>query len=439
MRRCITNILLTPGVTTEKHIPFIQDAELHIDGNRIAYAGPRQSAPDWAAEETIDALGALAMPGLVNMHTHTPMTLLRNVGGDMDLDDWLHKAIFPMEAGLSDPLVRAGTDLGMMEMIRFGTTSFCDMYMHMEAVAEGVRDSGMRALLGHGVVDFDESCADLEPGIAFAKAWHGAANDRIRVSLAPHSEGATTDVVLRRIEQAAGEMGLPIHVHVSETKLDFDGCKSRRGMTPPQYLESLGILRHPVIAAHCVWFTDEDIALFAKRGCTIVHNPVSNLKLASGVAPIHKMLEAGCKVAIGTDGVASNNNLNLWEEMKLMAMLQKGTLLDPKAISAAQCLAAATSTGAAAMGYPDLGLLKEGYLADVILVDMDVANAVPVNDQESALIYATQGSDVKLTMVNGEVLYQDGRFLTLDERAVKALAIQAAQELADAAKAKQRG
>lgn len=414
MRTRITNILLTPGVTTETHIPFIQDAELHIDGNRIVSAGKRESAPAFEAEQTIDGNGALAMPGLVNLHTHTPMTLLRSVGSDMKLDDWLNKAIFPLERCLTDEAVRAGTDLGIMEMLRFGTTSFNDMYMHMDAVAEGVRDSGMRALLGHGVVDFDESCADLEPGIAFAKKWHKTENGRIRVSLAPHSEGATTPVVLRKIEQYATQLGLVIHVHASETKLDYDESLQRRGMTPPQYLESLGILNHPVIAAHCVWFTDEDIDLFARRGATIVHSPVSNLKLASGVAPIHKMLEKGCKVALGTDGVASNNNLNLWEELKLMPMLQKGTLLDPVVVSPAQTLAAATTVGAKAMGYDDLGLLKEGYLADLVLVDTHKPNLVPANDWENHLIYATQGSDVMLTMVDGKVLYNNGTYTILN-------------------------
>ena len=269
---------------------------------------------------------------------------------------------------------------------RFGTTSFCDMYMRMDAVAEGVRDSGMRALLGHGIVDFDESCDDLEPGIAFARKWHGTENDRIRVSIAPHSEGATTVPLLKKAKAVAHEMGLTIHVHVSETKFDYDGSMERRGLTPPAYLESLGLLEEPVIAAHCVWLTDEDIELFARRGVSIVHNPVSNLKLASGVAPIHKMLQKGCRVALGTDGVASNNNLNLWEEMKLMPILQKGTLLDPTVISPAQVLAAATTAGAKAMGYDDLGLLKAGYLADLILIHLKRPNLVPVHDLENNLI-----------------------------------------------------
>ena len=418
MRTRIFNIVMTPGVTTEEHIPFIQDAEIQISGCRIVYAGKRENAPAFAAEQEIDGKGALAMPGLINMHTHTPMTLLRSVGSDLRLEDWLNKAIFPLERHLTDEGVRTGTDLGILEMLRFGTTAFCDMYMHMDAVAEGVRDSGMRALLGHGVVDFDESCADLEPGIAFAKKWHKTENDRIRVSLAPHSEGATTPAVMKKIKEAANKMGLVVHVHVSETKLDFDGSLARRGLTPPAYLESLGFLEEPLIAAHCVWFTEDDIDLFARHGAVIVHNPVSNLKLASGIAPIEKMLQKGCRVALGTDGVASNNNLNLWEEMKLMPMLQKGTMLDPTIVSPSQVLASATTVGAKALGYEDLGLLQEGYLADLILVDIMRSHFAPHNDMENDLIYVTQGSDVVLTMVDGKVLYDHGHYTTLEPETV---------------------
>ena len=220
MRIRITNVLLMPGVTNEAHIPFIPDAEVLVDGSRIAYAGPQDGAPAFEADEVIDGRGMLAMPGLCNMHTHTPMTLLRSIGSDLTLDRWLNEAIFPVEKHLTDEAVRAGSDLGIMEMLRFGTTSFNDMYMHMDMEAEAVRDSGMRALLGHGVVDFDESCADLAPNIALIEKWNHAADDRIRVSLAPHSEGATTEKVLLKIREAAETYHVPIHIHESDTKLD---------------------------------------------------------------------------------------------------------------------------------------------------------------------------------------------------------------------------
>jgi len=437
MRTRITNILMTPGVTDEAHIPFVFDAEIHINGKLIVYAGRREDAPAFEADETIDGEGMLAMPGLCNMHTHTPMTLLRSIGSDLPLDRWLHEAIFPVEKHLTDDAVRAGSDLGIMEMLRFGTTSFNDMYMHMDMEAEAVRDSGMRALLGHGVVDFDESCSDLLPNIALIEKWNHAADDRIRISLAPHSEGATTQKLMEKVLEAAKTYKVPVHVHVSETKLDFDGSMERRGLTPPKYLEKLGLTKHPILAAHCVWFTDEDIELFARCGAVILHNPISNLKLASGVAPIAKMLKMGCKVALGTDGVASNNNLNLWEEIKLMPMLQKGITLDPTVVSPAQTIAAATSVGARALGYENLGLLKEGYLADLILIRVNDAHMVPCHDLESNLVYSAQGSDVALTMVNGKVLYRNGEYTTLDpklvvERARKEAAL--LMERAEAAK-----
>ena len=418
MRTRITNITMTPGVVDEAHIPFIYDAEILIEDSLIVFAGKREEAPQFEADETIDGNGALAMPGLCNMHTHTPMTLLRSIGSDLPLDRWLNEAIFPVEKHLTDDAVRAGTDLGIMEMLRYGTTAFNDMYMHMDMEAEAVRDSGMRALLGHGVVDFDESCQDLLPNIALIEKWNHTADDRIRVALAPHSEGATTQKVLEQIRDAAEKYQVPVHIHVSETKLDYDGSLERRGLTPPQYLDSLGLLDHAVLAAHCVWFTDQDIELFARKGAVILHNPVSNLKLASGVAPISKMLKSGCKVALGTDGVASNNNLNLWEEIKLMPMLQKGISLDPTVVSPAQTIAAATSVGAKALGYENLGLLKEGYLADLILIDMHGAHMAPCNDLESNLVYSAQGSDVSMTMVHGKVLYRNGEFKTLNTNLV---------------------
>ena len=438
MRIRITNILMTPGVTDEAHIPFVEDAEILIEDQLIVYAGKRSEAPAFEADDTIDGHGALAMPGLCNMHTHTPMTLLRSIGSDLPLDRWLNEAIFPVEKHLTDDAVRAGTDLGILEMLRFGTTSFNDMYMHMDMEAEAVRDSGMRALLGHGVVDFDESCSDLLPNIALIEKWNHAADDRIRVALAPHSEGATTQKVMEKIRDAAEAYKVPVHVHVSETKLDFDGSLERRGLTPPQYLEKLGMLEFPVLAAHCVWFTDEDIELFARRGAVILHNPVSNLKLASGIAPISKMLKAGCKVAIGTDGVASNNNLNLWEEIKLMPMLQKGTTLDPTVVSPAQTIAAATSVGAKGMGYDNLGLLKAGYLADLILVNISEAHMLPCNDMESNLVYSVQGSDVCMTMVNGKVLYHNGVYTTLDAGLVMERAKKEAALLLERAEAAQK-
>ena len=314
-------------------------------------------------------------------------------------------------------------------MLRFGTTSFCDMYMFTDTICQTVRDNGMRALIGYGVVDRDGSCSDLAEGVELAKQWNRACNDRIRVSIAPHAEYTSTPQLIEAAARAAIDMDLPFHIHVSETKAEHEGCIRRRGTTPMQYLHSLGALDANVIAAHCVWLSDRDIELAAQYGVTIAHNPVSNLKLASGIAPVAKMLARGCRVALGTDGVASNDNLNLWEEIKLMPLLQKGTTYDPTVVSPAQALAAATSVGAKALGYQNLGLLKAGYIADLILVNLQTPHMTPNIYAESNLIYALQGSDVTMTMVDGRVLYRDGNYLTIDSDAVLRDAGEEAREM----------
>ena len=418
MRTLIRNIVLTPGAEGGSHLRFIKDAALQIENNQIIFAGKENEAPAFLPDQVIDGKGALAMPGLCNMHTHTPMTLMRSIGNDLELSRWLTEAIYPVEKNLTDDSVRVASELGILEMIRFGTTSFNDMYMHMDMLAEATLQSGMRALLGYGVVDFDGSGSDLIPGIEFIEKWQSCGCDRIKVSVDPHSEVSTTPAVLEKVGEVAEKYGVPIHVHVSETLSDVEGCIKRRGVRPPQYLEKLGLTKFPLIAAHCVWMDDRDIEVFNRENVLMVHNPISNLKLASGIAPIQKMLDAGCHIGLGTDGVASNNNLNLWEEMKLMALLQKGTLLDATAVKPAQILAAATIEGANAMGYTNLGLLKEGYLADLILVDLNTTHVCPWNDLETELIYSVQGTDVRMTMVDGKVLYLDGEFKTLDPKEV---------------------
>lgn len=418
MRTLIKPELLITGVDGEEHIPFIHGGEVQIDNGRIVYAGKADGAPRFEADMVIDGAGKMCMPGLCNAHTHLPMTALRSVGGGLTLADWLNTAIFPLEREWSDDAIAASARLGLLEMLRFGTTSFIDMYMHMDALAGAVKESGIRATLSYGVVDFDGSADDLKPGTEFYDKWNHASGDRIRAALAPHSEGATTPAAIRALTSAAKERGALIHVHISETKADLDGCLERHGCTPVRYFFDMGLLDLPVVAAHCVWATDEDIEILRDKGVTVAHNPVSNLKLASGVAPIKKMLDAGCRVALGTDGVASNNNHNLWEEIKLMPMLQKGTLLDPLAVTPAQTLRAATVAGARAMQYDDLGLLKPGYRADIIMLDINRAHMLPNRDMEENLIYAAQGSDVCMTMVDGNVLYQDGKYTTLDEKSI---------------------
>lgn len=293
MRTRITNIIMTPGVTTESKIPFINDAEIQIEGNRIVYAGSRESAPAFRSDKEIDGHGNLAMPGLINLHTHTPMTLMRSAGSDLSVNDWLRQAIWPIERNLTDDSVKAGMDLGCMEMLRFGTTCFNDMYMHMDVMVKAVQDCGIRAMLGYGIADFDGSCKDLLPAVDSLEKWSDEPSGRIRISLAPHSEPTTTPILLEKVMALSEKYKAPIHIHVSEDRNDVVTCEERHGMRPPAYLNSIGLLDHPTIAAHCVWLNEEEIELFARKGVYIVHNPVSNLKLASGIAPTAGMLSAG--------------------------------------------------------------------------------------------------------------------------------------------------
>ena len=429
MRTKINNCSLLVGAEDSKMLPFFQNAVILIEGNMIVYAGPADNAPSFEADECIDACGALALPGLCNLHTHIPMSLLRSVGSDCNLEDWLNHHIFPTEKHLTDEAVKVGSDLSILELLRFGITSLCDMYMRVDHVAKSVQESGMRAMLSYGVVDFDESCADFPPGIAFAEKWHGACDGRIQVALAPHSVSCTTIPVLKKIKEASDALNLRVHAHISETPYDHNISIERYGMTPVQLFDSLGLFDNGAILAHCVWVTDEDIAILANSDATVAHNPISTLKLASGIAPIHKMLEAKCKVGIATDGVASNNNLNLWEEIKLMPLLQKGYLHNPTIVSPAQTFASATTVGAKAIGYNNLGVLKEGYLADIILVDTNQPHLCPCNDIASDIIYALQGSDVCMTMVNGKVLYRNGEYTTLNKNLIMQRAKKEAESL----------
>lgn len=418
MKTKIKNIILCPGVDKELNIPFIYDAQINIDENIIVYAGSAKNAPEFKEDKLIDGNGNLAMPGMVNLHTHNPMTLLRSVGGEYGLEDWLHKAIFPRERKLTDESVYYGSMLGIMEMLRFGTTNYCDMYMHQPAQIKAMQAVGMRGTIAHGMVDFDDSCKDFYEGLEFAQKYNGYANGLIKTALAPHSTYLVTEKLLQLTYDNTKKLNTIIHTHISETQTEVATVKEKFGLTPVQVLDKYGLLELPVIAAHCVWLTDDDMQIVSNKNFTVAHNPISNLKLASGVANTAKMLELNIPVALGTDGVASNNNLNLWQEMNAFALLQKGKTLNPQTITPAQALRAATLTGAEALGYTNLGLIKENYIADIIMVDLGTTLAQPALDLENDLIYAIQGSDVIMTMVNGNILYNNGVYANIDKNDV---------------------
>jgi len=383
------------------------------------------------ADTVIDSKGSVVMPGLANTHTHAAMTLFRGYADDLQLAEWLEKHIWPAEAQLKAEDVYKGGLLACLEMIKSGTTSFADMYFYMDETAKAVEASGLRASLSHGLIELwneEKGEADLKEGKRFVRAWQGAAGGRIKTMYGPHAPNTCSEEFLAKVKEEARRDGAGIHIHVLETEAELNAMKERYGKCSVHLLEDLGFLGPDVLAAHCVWLSDGDIEILRKRGVNVSHNPISNMKLASGIAPVYKMLEKGMNVTLGTDGCASNNNLDLFEEMKTAALLHKVSTGNPTALPARQVLEMATVNGAKALG-TETGMLKVGKKADVIIVDMKKPHLTPCFDVPSHLVYSAKGCDVRTTIVNGKVLMDNYRVLALDEEKVTEDARKAAEEL----------
>ena len=410
----------------------LKNGYLGIDGERIDYLGTEP--PREAYDETRDMTGKLLLPGLINGHTHTGMSLLRGLGSDLPLQEWLFDTIFPVEDRLTDEDLRIGMELSMLEMIASGTTSFTDMYMAPGYTARSVLASGMKANLCRPMQSFDPeeepmTCARMREMLALYDEWNGTGDGRIRVDFAIHAEYTCTEGMVRAAAEEAHKRGAGMHIHLSETEAEQRACVEKYGLTPAQWFDKLGAFGGRAYAAHCVWLTQEDRALLRERGVVAVHCPESNLKLGSGVADVPAMTAEGMTVALGTDGAASNNNLNLFEEMHLAAILHKGVHREPTLLSPAQVLRMATVNGARLQGRTDTGALVVGNKADVIAVDMDRPHLTPGIDPMSDLLYSAQGSDVVMTMADGRILYENGAFLTLDRDRILFEARQAARRL----------
>ena len=372
------------------------------------------------ADTVIDARGGIVMPGLVNTHTHAGMTLFRGYADDLTLSDWLENHIWPAEAQLTDDDLYIGTKLACLEMIRSGTTAFVDMYIHMDSVARAVEESGMRAALSYGMIDLgDETRAisELKEGRRFVREWNGRADGRITTMYGPHAPHTCSRDFLGLVREYAFDDNAKIHIHILETEDELNQMKKQFGMCSVNMLDELGFLGSDVIAAHCIWLSDGDIDILNKHGVNVSHNPVSNMKLASGISPVPKMLARGMNVSLGTDGCASNNNLNMFEEMKTAALLHKVDTSDPTVMPARQVLGMATVNGARAMG-TNSGMLKVGCMADVIIVDVNKPHLTPIYNVASHLVYSASGSDVRTTIVNGNVLMNDYKVLSMDEQKV---------------------
>jgi 5-methylthioadenosine/S-adenosylhomocysteine deaminase len=395
------------------------------DGRIVAVDTAAVMDLNYSSRQVVEAQGKVVIPGLINGHTHVPMTLFRGIADDLDLQEWLTKYIFPAEAkNVTEDFVRVGTRLGLAEMIRSGTTTYCDMYYFEDAIADETFKAGMRGVLGETVIDFPvadnktnaEAMAYVD---RFVKHWKG--NALIVPAIAPHAPYTVSQDHLKAVREFSDRTGAPIVIHISETKREVDDSLKDKGASPIDYLNRFGFLNDRVIAAHVVWPTDEELALLKKLGVGIVHNPQSNMKLASGVAPVPAMLKDDLPVGLGTDGAASNNDLNLWEEMDTAAKLHKLISKDPKVVSAQEAFEMATIRGARALHLEkEIGSIEKGKRADIVIVDLDDLNQVPWYNIYSDLVYATKADDVRTVIIEGRVVMRDRKLLTLNEETIKA-------------------
>ncbi len=412
-------------LTMDRQGTIIEEGGLAIGGDTILEAGPADELKARYSGATLLARPhGLIMPGLVNVHTHAAMACFRGLADDLPLMRWLQEYIFPAEARLTGEMVYHATRLSLCEMIRSGTTSFCDMYLFAGDVARAAAEAGMRAWIGEVLYDFPSpNYGELENGLHYTDelfaAWAG--HELITITVDPHAVYTCSPELLTRLARVAEEHDSLYVIHLAETEDEVNTCRERYGCSPVEHLDRLGILNRRVLADHCVRVTDDEIALMAERGVRVAHCPESNLKLASGVAPVVRMLAAGIAVGIGTDGSASNNDVDMFGEMNTAAKIHKVTTMDPTAMDAATTLHAATMGGAAALDAGQrIGSLEAGKKADCIVLDMDQPHLTPVYHPVSHLVYAARGSDVTDSVIGGRLVMENRRLLTLDEAAILA-------------------
>lgn len=391
------------------------------EGKNILIEGTRiRSFPEdvegISSDEVIDGKGMLALPGLINTHTHVAMTLFRSYADDLALMDWLQNMIWPAEANLDDDIVYWGSMLAFAEMIRGGTTAFCDMYMFMESCAKAAEKAGIRGNIARGLAGVTPNGEKaLEENIRLYQDWNNACDGRIRVMLGPHAPYTCPPEYLKKVRDASEKYGIPIHIHLAETKGEVETCIEKFGITPIALMNQIGLFDRPTLAAHCVHVNEEDIQIMAEKHVCVAHNPGSNLKLASGIAPVPKMRSAGITVGLGTDGASSNNKLDMFAEMRLAALIHKAAALDPFAVKADEAMQMGTAEGAKCLGYDDLGALDEGKLADIILIDRSGYHWKPRFNSISLAVYAGNSMDVDTVIVNGQLLMRGKELLTIDK------------------------
>ena len=400
----------------------LKDAYLGVSGNKICYLGAEK--PKETYTEYRDMPRHLLMPGLYNLHAHNPMVLLRGVGSDLPLHRWLTEKIFPTEAKLREFDISVGQRLAMMELLASGVVSFSDMYFYSHISVQEALKAGMKANFNTAIVAFDpdlpyEKNEDVIRALDFYDSHQHLPEDGVKIDFGIHAEYTNNADTVRQHGQQCKARGAIMHLHLSETQKEHEECKARHGKTPAQWFADLGVFDNPTIAAHCVALEAEDIQIFKEKNIWAIHNPTSNMKLASGFLPLEEMLKADVNLVLGTDGAASNNNLNFFEEMHLAAVIHKGYSGDPTLLSPQKVLQMATISGAKAQGRAESGALKVGNFADIVAIDLDKPHLMPNHDTVALLVYSVQGSDVALTMINGKVLYEKGEFLTIDAEKVR--------------------
>lgn len=401
-------------------LDYIDDGYLAVDGKVIEGVYEKRPGKKYDIEK--DMRGKLLMPGLVNDHTHTAMVLMRGIGSGKPLQSWLEE-MWAIEGRMRAEDIRVGMELALLEMIRSGTTCFRDMYLIPTAVVDTIEKSGIKATISRCITCFnpDEDYDKFENAIgskALYDEYDGAFDGRLRIDFAVHAEYTANENIVKRYSEDAFKRGARMHIHLSETAKEQRECIERHGKTPAEWFYSLGLFSNPTSAAHCVHLTQSDISLLRENGVSVIHNPESNLKLGSGIARIPEMLKEGLNVSLGTDGAASNNNLDMFEEMHTASIIHNGVMEDPTAISSADVIDMATINGALSQGRLDIGAIEKGMKADIIALDLSSPHSIPMLDPLAQITYSMNSSDVVMTMVDGRILYENGEYYTLDRERI---------------------
>ncbi|MEM0253035.1 MAG: amidohydrolase [Candidatus Bathyarchaeia archaeon] len=416
--------LMIEGCTIIQVVPpeVIMNGAIAVKDTRIVFVGRRNQAANFTAEKRINANGKAALPGLINCHTHVAMTLFRGLAEDKPLEKWLKEDIWPLEAKLKPDDIYAGALLGCVEMIKCGVTCFADMYFHEEAVAKAVKESGLRAVLAEGIIEAGNIALGekmLERSISFARKFRDYADGRVKTMLGPHAAYSCSPELLIKVKEAANQFGLGIHIHLAEDKKISKQLKTKYNQSETEFLNNLGIFNEQTLAAHCIDLSLKDLRILADKDVNVAYVPVSNMKLGLGVARVKEMLDLKVNVALGTDGPASNNTLDMFETIKFGALLQKHAYRSPTVIRANEVLRMATINGAQALGLEkEIGSLEAGKKADIILIDLSAAHIRPIHDIYATLVYSVRGSDVDTVIVDGKILMENRQLKYLDEEKI---------------------